>query len=160
MKEILLTQGKTAQIDDEDFEYLNQWKWYAVRSHRCWYAQRNIRLGQNKRTVIQMHRQLMNPEGTLQVDHKDRDGLNNQRANLRICTLSQQRQNEGARQGTSQFRRVCWHKAANKWAAHIGMNGKQIYLGVFDTEEEAARAYDAKARELFGEFAYLNFPDE
>jgi hypothetical protein len=99
------------------------------------------------------------------VDHQDRDGLNNQRYNLRASTHAQNMQNRRYTHGSSQFNGVAWHKRVGKWGATIrvsrpGGGGRKRHLGYFIDEEEAARAYDAAARALFGGFALLNFPDE
>jgi hypothetical protein len=163
MREIPLTQGMVAMVDDEDYDLVSQYKWYARKSRgSTWYAGANIRKPDGKETVIEMQRFLMgpSPDGRT-VDHRNRNGLDNQRGNLRWATQSQQCHNSGIRRhNTSGFVGVFWHKPAGAWAARIGKDRKCIRLGYFDTREEAARAYDAKAIELFGEFACLNFPSE
>jgi len=105
-----------------------------------------------------MHRLIMNaPEG-LVVDHIDRNGLNNRKCNLRLCTKAQNVQNSRPRRNrSSKYKGVFWNKLNKKWSASIHKGDKRIYLGGFDDEIEAALAYDRKAAELFGEFAYLNF---
>jgi len=154
MREIKLTQGRMAQIDDEDFEWLNQWKWCVQRMHNTYYAIRKQHIG-NRYITIRMHRIIMRTPSHLQVDHKDRNGLNNQRLNLRNCNNSQNQMNKKS-SGVSQYLGVSYnHKGRIK--ANIKGNGKIIHLGTFETEIEAAKAYDNKARELHGEFANLNF---
>ena len=92
------------------------------------------------------------------VDHIDHNGLNNQKYNLRIATHSQNCQNRRpCKNSSSKYRGVCWHKKNKKWTAHIKIDKKTIYLGIFESEEDAAMAYDAKAKELHGEWTYLNF---
>lgn len=153
MKQIPLTQGKFALVDDEDYEYLNQWKWYAVNDHKMWYAIRNVKINHRK-TTIKMHRIIMNPSIKEQIDHKDRDGLNNQKHNLRICNNSQNHMNIKSR-AKSGYKGVYWHVISKKWVAQIKTD-KVYHLGLFITKELAALAYNKAAEELFGEFAYLN----
>lgn len=150
MKEINLTQGKVALVDDEDFEYLNQWRWSAARySDNIYYAASRV-----KGKSITMHRLLMNSDKQRQVDHKDGNGLNNQKSNLRFANYSQNGSNRRA-WGSSCFLGVNIDRG--KIYARITLNGQTLYLGRFKTEEDAARAYDRKAKELHGDFACLNF---
>ena len=154
---IPLTRGKFAIVDAADYERLSKHKWLASGDEqRGFYAARRVG---NK--LVLMHRVIMNaPEGTV-VDHINGNSLNNRRGNLRLCTQKQNSRNaRSSRHSTSRFKGVYFHKQTGKWVATIGYNGKTIHLGSFDDEIEAAKAYDRKARELFGEFAYLNFPDE
>ena len=153
-KQIELTQGKVAIVDDEDFEWLNQWKWYAVRRGTIWYAVRTKRLP--KRRIIYMHRIIMEPPVDLQIDHQNMDGLDNRRCNLRICTRSQNLMNSKKchLDHTSRFKGIYWNKRDKKWHARIGHKGHHI--GYFDDELEAAKAYNKIAFKLFGEFARLN----
>jgi HNH endonuclease/AP2 domain len=155
MKEISLTQGKVAQVDDADFEWLSQWKWCALRVGHTWYAVRTDYTGGRKQMVI-MHR-LVVGRSDLRVDHRDGNGLNNQRGNLRLVTASQNRCNSRKRGGSSIYKGVCLRKRGKHWQAQIANLRVQKYLGSFNSEVEAARAYDAAARELHGEFACLNF---
>ncbi len=106
-----------------------------------------------------MHRMIMGEPKGMFVDHIDGNSQNNRRSNLRICTPAQNLQNQRPKGGTSRYKGVYFHKKDNKWMAKIGFNGKNTYLGLFEDEILAARAYDKKAKELFGEFAYLNFPN-
>ena len=154
MKEINLTQGQVALVDDEDFEYLNQFKWCVTKSKnlRTFYAQREY----HSNTII-MHRVIMGtPKGTF-VDHIDHNGLNNQKSNLRNITphqsaFNRQKPNINT---TSKYKGVCYDKGHFK--ATIKKDGKSRHIGSFKTEFEAALAYDIMAKELFGEFACLNF---
>lgn len=152
MKEIDLTQGQVALVDDEDFEMLNQFKWFAQRKKQNFYAARKINVN-GKQAVQRMHGEIMGRKG---IDHIDHDGLNNQKANLRICTPSQNGMNRRPLLNTaSTFKGVSIRN--KKWKASIKLNGKQIHLGYFSNEAVAARAYDTKAHELFGEFCFTNF---
>jgi len=154
-KLIPLTQDRFTIVDAEDYDRLNQHKWHVCKSHRSIYAGRN-----SKRRLIRMHRVLLNaPPGRI-VDHRDGNGLNNRKHNLRLCTHQENNYNKRPYLGTtSRFKGVFWHKRENKYSAGIRKNGKRYYLGCFDDEIEAAVVYDIKAMELFGEFAYFNFPE-
>lgn len=149
---IPLTQGKSAIVDDQDFDWLSQWKWTAQKHSHGFYAMRH-----DGGRLVLMHR-LINgtPEG-IGTDHRDGDGLNNQRANLRTATQLQNMMNRrGKRGGTSRFKGV-WAdpNARNRklWRSGIRLNGRMKYLGRFATEEQAAAAYARAAAEHFGEFA-------
>jgi len=159
MKQIPLTQGQFALVDDEDFEELKKHKWYAYKSKYTFYAGRKLRLGVNKRQIIVMHRQILGLEDPkMQGDHIDWNGLNNQRHNLRIATNSQNVRNVRPNKNTSsKYKGVNWEKRDNVWRAQIQCDKRKIYIGSYKDEIEAAKAYDKKAKELFGEFAYLNF---
>jgi len=160
MKEIELTQGKVALVDDEDFEELNKHKWRAMNNHgRGWYAVRRSSSCNGKWHTIYMHREIMNAQPGQEVDHRNRKGLDNQRKNLRFCTCSQNQANAKKRvRCSSQYKGVNWNKQHDKWQAYIKVHGKQAYLGYFDDEIAAACAYDKAATERFGEFAHPNFP--
>jgi len=152
MKEIPLSRGLTAKVDDEDFEELSKYKWYAVKCFKKFYARRCD--GHNKK--IYMHRQIAGFPLGLVVDHEDGDSLNNQKDNLRNCNQAQNIANRKAFENTlSTFKGVS--KSGNKWSARIGSNGDRIFIGLFNTEIEAALAYDKKACELHGQFAVTNF---
>ncbi len=156
MKTIPLTQGKVALVDDADYEWLSQWRWCAHKNSRS-----NVFYAVRGKRVI-MHKEIMGPSPApgLVVDHWDLDGCNNQRANLRWATLSQQRQNTRAfKNNKSGFKGVCpaaGCRPEHPWMAQIKIAGKSLYLGLYPTPELAAAAYNAAARKHFGEFAWLN----
>lgn len=153
MKGIFLSQGQAAIVDDSDYEALNAHKWSVLKQSNTFYAVRQAPID-GKQIIALMHCVIMGSKG---VDHRDGDGLNNQRSNLRFATSSQNNMNQQKRENTSSvYKGVTFDKRANKWKAQIGINGKLIYLGLFDAEVDAAKAYNAKAIELFCEFANLN----
>ena len=159
MKEIQLTQGKVALVDDEDFERLNQFHWLAVKhGHNLWYAMRHGKKVNGRQPSFYLHRDILNAPKGIKCDHKDCDGLNNQRANLRLCTDLENARNirPQTRKLTSVFKGVHFRKDRGKWRVLIRYNGKQKYVGSFHTENEAAEAYNQKALENFGQFARLN----
>jgi hypothetical protein len=157
MREIQLTQGKVAQVDDGDYEWLNQWKWSAQESSRKdgihFYA--TSKMGTGKPHY--MHRVILNaPDGIL-VDHYDNDGLNNQRNNIRLATNSQNVTNsvKGTRR-SSKYKGVSWNARDKIWQSHICLNGHPKNLGNYKAERDAAEVYNVWAIECFGEFAKLN----
>ena len=155
MKEIKLSQNKVALVDDEDFEYLNQFKWYALKKSNTYYAVRNIRLANGKQTSIRMHRVILNVPKGMETDHKNQNGLDNQRENLRICTRQENAMNGSShKDSSSKFKGVSWYD--RKWHSQIEYKGVSKHLGGFLLENEAALSYNKKAIELFGEFAKLN----
>lgn len=157
MKTITLSQDKSAKVDDDWFDYLSQFKWYAYRNRNSFYAARNSGV-RPFRIKIRMHTEIMNPPHGMEVDHIDGDGLNNQIGNLRIVTKAQNRANSSRNlNNTSGFKGVSWYKRSQKWRAVILINGKYVHIGLFDSAEDAARAYDETARKYHGEFARLNF---
>jgi len=157
MKEIQLTQGFFVQVDDSDFNWLNQWKWHAVKNRNTFFARRNGSIKHNKsRGLVYMHRIIMDAPKNMQVDHIDHNGLNNQKSNLRICNNSQNHMNRTP-WGSSKYLGVHIKLKGKYIQSQIKANGKTIHLGLFKTEEEAAMAYDRAAKFYFGEFANLNF---
>lgn len=156
MKEIQLTQNQVALVDDEDYDYLNQWKWYASYSKDInnYYAARNTIVENSHKTIL-MHRVIMNPQKERLIDHIDHNTLNNQKSNLRIVTHSQNNQNQRMQKGkSSKYKGVHWNKEKQKWQARIKINYKIKHLGYFETEDDAYKAYCKAAQISFGEFAY------
>jgi len=153
---IPLTRGRVAIVDASDYAWLSLHKWHLASPRGRCYAGRS-RHGKR----ISMHREIMVPLDGYVVDHIDGDGLNNQRSNLRICTVHENHRNQAKAPGlSSRYKGVHHNKRTGKYHANIRPHRKGIYLGSFDSEIEAARAYDRKAVELYGEFAWLNFPEE
>jgi len=151
---IPLTQGKFAIVDADDYDRLATHKWYAYKSGFTYYAGRR-----DAHRPIIMHRQIMNAPKGLLVDHINNNGLNNRKNNLRLCTKAQNTLNRRpVCNSASKYKGVCRYRRLNKWQAQIMYHGKRTYLGRFVDEETAAIAYDRMAEKLFGEFAYLNFP--
>lgn len=150
-----LTQGKHTIIDEEDWDRVGPFKWWVQRSLNTWYARRHERDQDGKKRLVALHRFLLcAPPGTF-VDHINGDGLDNRKANLRFATHSQNHQNR-RRRGKGRSRYKCVSFQGSTWRAYIFVNKRLLNLGRFHAEEEAARAYDAAAREHFGEFACTN----
>lgn len=157
MRLIPLTQGKFAMVDDADFDAVNAHKWCAHKIGRRFYAMRAIRKPDGTKWIQHLHTFLLPDAG--RVDHRDGDGLNNQRYNLRPATYTQNARGFKRKRAraTSQYRGVSWHKKLRKWEACIMVN-KKVPLGYFHDETDAAHAYDAAAVFYFGEWASTNFP--
>lgn len=136
MKKIKLTQDKYAIVDDWNYEWLNQWKWYALKNRNTCYAVR-ASYANGKQQTISMHRVILGlkPGDGKITDHINRNGLDNRELNLRIVTNQQNHFNQKNTKGYS------WNKKDKKWEAYIGINGKNIYLGSFDDEKDACKAY-------------------
>jgi len=161
VKLIELSQGYFAKVDDKNYEMLMSYpKWFAVKHHGNIYAKCNITLKNGKRTTLKMHRVIMNAKPGQIVDHCNGDGLDNQERNLRIVNSQKNCTNRKPHTGTSsKYKGVSYHKGHNKWQANICVNYQNIYLGIYETEEEAAIAYDIAAKKYFREYARLNFPE-
>lgn len=152
MKEISLTQGKITLVDDSDYVYLSQYRWYAKKSRKCWYAVRNIPTLNHKQTTMRMHRVILSAPDEMQVDHINGDSLNNKRSNLRLCTRAENGRNRGPNPNNKTgFKGVRFNKRNRERPYYA-----QIHLGCYKTAKEAARAYDIAAIEHYGEFALTN----
>lgn len=155
-KQILLTHGKFALVDDRDYEYLSQFKWhYDSRG----YATRNTTVG-GREITIRMHRVILGltSADNCQADHVDGNRLNNTRSNLRIATKTENLRNKAMhKNNTTGYKGVYCRRG--RYRAHIQTEGRNIHIGTYNTPEAAARAYDEAAKKYFGKFARLNFPD-
>lgn len=151
---IPLTQGKVAIVDMSDYDWLSHWNWSAHRCDDKWYALRYIRLGKSDYGYLYMHRAILEAPDSLQVDHRNRNGLDNRRENLRLATHSQNLWNRGDYiNNTSGHKGVYWSKEKGKFYARITVNGKVKNLGYFLLLDDAANARDAAVREFHGDFA-------
>ena len=155
--EIPLQNGMLAVVDDADAVLVADYAWQAIKDHGVWYVRtRMLRKLAKRRITIYMHHLILGKYPGAQVDHRDGDGLNNRRSNLRLATHSQNQANQLRLRpdNTTGFKGVI--RCRNKWQAKIWNCGKVVHLGTFSTAEQAAAAYDRKALELFGEFAATN----
>lgn len=162
MKELQLSQGLFAQVDDEDFETASAFKWTALKQKRTYYAYRMVKRD-GKQKAIYLHRWLMKTPRDMVTDHRDGNGLNCQRSNLRICTKTQNAQNiqKIRKSTTSKYKGVfAYTKTVTQirryFQVSIQAEGKEYSLGIFRDEIAAAKAYNAAAIKYHGEFASLN----
>lgn len=153
--EIKLPCGRVALIDAADLHLTEGFKLYSEVRKYTVYVQCHKK-GLPHGRYIYLHKLITGWERT---DHRDRDALNNRRSNLRECTNAQNCRNSGKRPGRNPYKGVTIQKSTGKWTARVCVDYKNLYVGLFDTPEEAAKAYDAAARIHHGEFAWLNFPD-
>lgn len=150
---IELTQGKHTIIDDADLDLVTAYKWYAHKDRNTFYAVTHIGPGKSGK-LIRMHRLILGlTDPKVETDHRDGDGLNNRRENLRACTTGENQRNTAKHSdNTSGHKGVSWHNGRKEWRAQIRYNGKTIYLGRFDDPVEASLVYERKAEQLHGEF--------
>ena len=155
MKAVVLTKGKIAIVDDDDFDEIAKHKWY----YNCGYAKRHTRLGKGgKREVFLMHRVIAKTPAGMDTDHKNHDKLDNRKENLRCCLHSQNMANTRKYSvNKSGYKGVYWAKHTKKWRAQIRLKSVKIHVGYFHTKEASAAAYDRKAKEIWGEFAKTNY---
>jgi hypothetical protein len=168
VKEIPLTRGRVAKVDDADFAELSRYSWRAVPHHSnpdMFIAAATIRDANGNWVNVLMHRMILGlTSADLQGDHRNHDTLDNRRENLRIASPQQNSFNRrSVRSSTVPFKGVYAHSGRPKskpFKAEIRCRRERYFLGYYVVAEDAARAYDQKAAELFGEFAYLNFPEQ
>jgi hypothetical protein len=150
---IPLTQGKTAIIDAADADLVASYKWRAVRNKKQWYACTSVR-----RKIVYMHRLILGtPKGAL-TDHKNGDGLDNRRVNLRSATHGDNARNRRGDSSQSGYRGVSWNAPCGKWEVSLSVDDKTLHFGLFSDAKEAALVRDEAARRFHGKFAVLNFP--
>lgn len=156
MKEVYTRRGERITVDDDDYLKVSRYTW---RLDNDGYAWASIwQSGEKKCRSVRMHRFIIDAPGQWQVDHIDHDKQNNQQANLRLCTPSENEHNKPRKQmGTSRFRGVNLDKSSGKWEVRIRINGVRWRLGYFTDEEVAAKAYDAVAYDHYGLLSSLNF---
>lgn len=161
-----------AQVDDDDYEYLMQWNWYVINHYGTFYAERVIYTNAIRGGIRKMHQDIIGKKEGFVIDHKDRNGLNNQKSNLRFCTSKQNCANTKARGKGSKYKGVSFNDGyfyktksgekkycvnKKKWVVQVGAMGKGgKWIGVYLTEKEAALSYNQEAIKLYGEFANLN----
>lgn len=156
VRKIPFGHGFYTEVDDDTYEELSKFKWYGSKRNDG-----NIIPARKNKTLVFMHRQIIGAKKGEIVDHIDRNTLNNQISNLRIVTTFQSSCNTKSRKNsTSKFKGVSWNKRRNRWRVVIMKNQKQIYVGTFTDEVEAAKSYDVAAKNIFGEYAVLNFNGE
>ena len=161
-RRIPLSQGKFTIVDPDEYYRLSEYKWSASRVYNKFYA---VRTGPaekgRRRKTIRMHREVVNIPDGLECDHINGNSLDNRKANLRPATRQQNCWNNRKRRpkSLSIYKGVSYSSRGRPWKAMLTVNGKAIYLGSFETQIQAAKAYDEAAKKYFGEFAKLNFPD-
>lgn len=150
---IWLSKGKYAIVDNECAQDISQHKWWAMKGGKKFYATRKV-----NRKILSMHYQIMNIPITKgwEVDHKNGNPLDNRKVNLRLCTKQQNQFNKANQPHSSKYKGVFYYQSRKKWVASIRINRKSKFLGYFHNEIDAGLAYNLAAKELFGEFAWLN----
>lgn len=161
MKFIPLTRGLHAIVDDEDYDYLMQWKWCVSGYEPYWHAVRSLPRINKKTKAMKMHRQLMNVESNYFIDHINHNTLDNRKCNLRICLKNENERNRKLQKNNSSGYKGVWYdKRDNKWRVSIQINKKRYHIGGFDDLIDAAKAYDEAAKIYHGKFAKLNFGND
>jgi hypothetical protein len=163
-RRIPLSRGKYALVDPDDYDRLSKYNWHMVGDKGAFYAVRNT--GQRrgaKRIVVKMHREVLRVPDGMFVDHINHNGLDNRKANLRPATQAQNARNRRkVQRGNfhSKYKGLTWYRREKRWAVRIMVDRKSKFIGYFDNERDAAKAYDMAAKKYHGQFAALNFPNE
>lgn len=154
-----MSMPRYALVDPEDYERFKGYEWSVKSNNRSHYTFRFGPKGHND--FIFMHREIIKAGEGKVVDHINHNGMDNRRANIRPATYTQNMCNriKFSNSSSSKYKGVYFKKWNNKWVARIGIDGKSLWLGYFEDEVEAAKAYDRAAKKYFGEFACLNFPE-
>lgn len=151
---VQLTQGKEALIDAADAQSVGEFNWFAVKSRKTFYAARQTRISSGKQRMQSLHSFILGAKDGSVIDHRNGDGLDNRRDNIRVSSRAQNAWNQGlSRNNTSGFKGVDLHSQSLRWQARIRWHGKHHFLGFFDSPEEAHNAYCKAAERLHGEFA-------
>jgi len=162
-RKIPLSQGKFAIVDPDDYYRLSEYKWSASRVYNKFYAVRTGTAEKGRRgKTIRMHREIVNIPDGLECDHINGNSLDNRKANLRPATRQQNCWNNRKRRpkSLSKYKGVSYNSRGRPWKAMLTVGGKTKYLGSFDTQIQAAKEYDKAAKEYFGQYAKLNFPNK
>ena len=160
-RRIYLGDREYTIVDPDVYYQLGHFKWFLIGKKNKFYAERSIKTGPHQTTIQRLHRVIMNAPKGMIVDHKNGNGLDNRRENLRLATFTQNNYNASKRKNTSsQYKGVYFSKSRQRWRASIRFDGKRISLGTFKAEIDAAKAYDAAAKKYHTVFAKLNFPEE
>ena len=163
-RRIPLSRGKYALVDPDDYGWLSEYNWHMVGDKGAFYAARNTGQRQGeKRIVVKMHREILAVPDGMFVDHINHNGLDNRKANLRPATQAQNARNRRKLHRSnfhSKYKGLTWYRREKRWAVRIMVDRNARFIGYFDNELDAARAYDQAAKEYHGQFASLNFPDE
>jgi hypothetical protein len=158
MKTIVISNGSTVLVDDKDFEALSQYKWTAHVNRTTCYAIRRQRISEDRPgSIVYMHRQIMCPMEGMVVDHINKDGLDNRRENLRICSQTENLRNQRPRSNKrSKFKGVSWNENDMAYHSRLQFGGRGVWLGMYKSEVDAAKAYDAGAIHYYGKYALTN----
>jgi len=157
-----MAQPKYAIVDPADYKRLRGYEWFTKKGINSFYARRHLARGKGKKeTLVYMHQEILEVPKGMVIDHINQDGMDNRSANLRAATRAQNLHNrkKSSRPCSSKYKGVSWHKSLFKWQAAIMFENKRIYLGCFNSEIDAAKAYDEAAKKYHGQFACLNFPE-
>ena len=158
-RKLTLTRGRKTSLDEEDYFRFRDFKWHTVGKGKYLYAGRNRKQSDGIRErVIYLHREIMDALSTHEVDHINGNRLDNRKKNLRVCTHRQNLFNTTWPNHSSKFRGVTFNTINKNWNVRLKSNGKNLYLGSFNSEIQAAKTYDSVAIKYRGEFAKLNFP--